>query len=144
MKDTKRLRGLRALGLTCVLAVGLAPATAQAEAMQNEAGIGAASALCSLIYGPVKIVYATAGLVFGGIAWGLSGGDSQVMQAVLTTAVRGDYVVTPSHLRMERPLEFLGREPGYREIQHASVVSDDLEPVSAPPSGDYTIKSEDY
>jgi len=27
--------------------------------------------------------------------------------------VRGDYVVTPSHLRGERELEFLGRDPNY-------------------------------
>ena len=26
----------------------------------------------------------------------------------------GDYVVTPAHLRGERPLEFIGRDPAYR------------------------------
>ena len=32
--------------------------------------------------------------------------------AVMTPAVRGDYVVTPAHLRMEEPIEFFGRDPG--------------------------------
>jgi hypothetical protein len=37
------------------------------------------------------------------------------MSAVITPAVRGDYVVTPSHLRGEEHLEFIGRQPDYRE-----------------------------
>lgn len=127
---------VRAAALVCVLAIGLAPATALAgEKMYNEAGLGMASALTSLVYGPVKIVYASCGLVFGGLAWGLSGGDSTVMHAVLTPSVRGDYVITPSILTMQRKLEFMGREPGYREIQHASVA----EPVVQEdyPTADY-------
>ena len=35
------------------------------------------------------------------------------MYAVITPAVRGDYVVTPAHLRGERELEFIGRDPDY-------------------------------
>jgi len=68
-----------------------------------------------LVYGPVKMAYSILGVVFGGIAWGLSGGDTEVMTAVITPAVRGDYVVTPSHLRGEEHLEFIGRQPEYRE-----------------------------
>jgi hypothetical protein len=37
------------------------------------------------------------------------------MPAVVTPAVRGDYVVTPQHIRGERNLEFFGRSPDYRE-----------------------------
>ena len=124
MNTTKRLRaGL----LACVLASALAPGAASAEeSMANEAGIGALSALGSLVYGPVKLLYATSGLVFGGIAWGLSGGDHSVMTAVVTPAVRGDYVVTPSHLRMERRLEFFGQEPQYRDdISRTAMSRDD-------------------
>lgn len=111
----KTIERLRAGLLACVLAVAVAPGVASAEeSMTNEAGIGALSALSTLIYGPAKLVYATCGLVFGGIAWGLSGGDSDVMARVVTPAVRGDYVVTPSHLRMERRLEFYGQDPAYR------------------------------
>jgi len=97
------------------------PARAQGGA--NEAGLGAASALTSLVYGPVKIVYSVLGVVFGGFAYGLSGGDSGVMRAVVTPAIRGDYVVTPAHLRGEQQLEFVGREPGYRQDE---VVLEDI------------------
>jgi hypothetical protein len=109
---THRIRGI---GLVCILALALqAPAAQAADGAGAEAGNGAGAALCSLIYGPVKIVYSALGLVFGGMAWGLSGGNKDVMNAVITPAVRGDYVVTPSHLRGERELEFFGRDPEYR------------------------------
>jgi hypothetical protein len=77
--------------------------------------MGTAAALSSLIYGPVKIAYSGLGVVFGGFAWGLSGGDTEVLTAVVSPAIRGDYVITPSHLRGEQPIEFVGRRSNYRE-----------------------------
>jgi hypothetical protein len=71
--------------------------------------------MSSLVYGPVKMVYSLLGTVFGGFAWVLSGGDTEVMTAVISPAVRGDYVITPSHLRGEESLEFIGRRNDYRE-----------------------------
>jgi hypothetical protein len=107
-------RRTRALLLAGALLVTVPPGAALAEgSTAANAGMGAASALCSLVYGPAKVVYATLGLVMGGMAWGLSGGDSDVMDAVLLPAVRGDYVVTPANLRGERELEFIGHRPGY-------------------------------
>jgi hypothetical protein len=112
LESAKRLR---AAALVCVLAIALHASAARAEDnIGAEAGLGAAAGWCSLVYAPLKIVYAVGGLVVGGLAWGLSGGDSDVMYAVLTPSVRGDYVVTPSHLRGEHELEFIGREPQYR------------------------------
>ena len=110
-----RLRGrARSVLLLVAFVVALNPASvATADSAGSEAGIGVGAALCSLVYGPVKIAYAVMGLVFGGMAWGLSGGDGDVLDAVMTPAVRGDYVVTPSHLRGEEPLQFIGRRPGY-------------------------------
>jgi hypothetical protein len=112
MRKTHRVGGAILTGL---MALTVAPGPAAADQMASEAGLGAASALSTLIYGPVKLLYAASGLIFGGIAWGLSGGDSQVMQAVVTPAVRGDYVITPQHLRMEDRVEFFGQDPAYRE-----------------------------
>jgi len=97
-----------------VLALQASPVRAE-ESGASEAGLGAAAAISSLLYGPIKIAYSTLGLVFGGFAWGLSGGDSEVLDAVVTPAIRGDYVITPSHLRGEKPVEFIGRRPAYRE-----------------------------
>lgn len=99
---------------TAVAVLALAaPAAASEES--REIGINAASAGLTLLYGPVKLVYSAMGLVIGGIAYGLSGGDSDVLKAVVTPAVRGDYIVTPQHVRMQKSLEFIGRDPHYRE-----------------------------
>jgi len=110
-----RARSLRTALLTGLLAITLQPGSALADSQAAEAGIGTAAALTTLVYGPVKVAYAALGVVFGGIAWGLSGGDKDVMSAVVTPAVRGDYVVTPDLLRGSRDLEFFGRDPAYRQ-----------------------------
>jgi hypothetical protein len=100
--------------LTALLGITLQAGPAWADSQAAEAGIGTAAALTSLIYGPVKVCYATLGLVIGGVAWGLSGGDGEVMNAILTPAVRGDYVVTPEMLRGSDDIELFGRNPAYR------------------------------
>ena len=137
MKQTHRWGGAI---LTGVLALGFtaSPALAEEDQLASEAGMGALSAVSTLIYAPVKLLYAGCGLVFGGIAWGLSGGDSDVMMAVVTPAVRGDYVITPAHLRMEQKVEFFGQDPAYREAQHPQVAA---EPNASSPAA---IQSEDY
>ncbi len=113
-----RSKRVRALALACILAIAVAPGVASAqESKASEGGWGALSALCTLVYGPVKVTYAGLGLIFGGFAWGLSGGDGAVMEAVVTPAVRGDYVVTPGVLRGQETLEFIGRDPEYRRTQ---------------------------
>ena len=109
------VRARRAL-LACVVVLALAPQGVRAadDSIESEAGLGALAAVCTLFYSPAKVVYALSGLIFGGMAWGLSGGDGDVLRAVVTPAVRGDYVVTPALLRGERPIEFFGRDPEYR------------------------------
>jgi hypothetical protein len=99
------------------IAIGLVPAAghAQESGGWEGAGLGAASALSTIVYGPVKIATAITGMVIGPFAWALTAGDSDVMWRVIDTTVRGDYVVTPAHLRGEQPLEFFGREPAATE-----------------------------
>ena len=118
-----RFKSTRVMLFVGALALVLQTNPARADTGANEAGLGVASAVASLIYGPVKVVYSLLGVVFGGFAYGLSGGDSNVMAAVATPAIRGDYVITPMHLRGERPIEFFGRDPGYRDDD---VVLEDL------------------
>ena len=98
--------------LGAVLVLATSPGIARAEEPTYEnAGLGAASALSTLIYGPIKVASAITGLIVGGLSYPLSGGDSDVMMKVINTSVRGDYVVTPAHLRGEQPLEFWGHAP---------------------------------
>jgi len=125
-----------ALLTALILAMAAAPTAAWADMgsdVPNEGGIGALAAVSTLVYGPVKLCYATLGLLVGGAAWGLSGGDQQVLEAVVTPALRGDYVVTPDHIRMKRSLEFYGRDSQYRQVQQAS---------ATPPEA--SLQSSDY
>lgn len=125
-------RAVMAAAFACVLLA----APAQADEGMAEAGLGAGSAFATLLYGPAKVVYSALGLVFGGIAWGLSGGDNDVARAVITPAVRGDYVVTPSHLRGQKSLEFIGRDPAYRPPA--------AEIAAPPPSADPYASEDPY
>ena len=98
-----------------MVAVSAVPANAASKELAQEGGTGALAALTTLIYGPVKIVYATGGLIFGGLAYAFSGGNKDVLSAVLTPTVRGDYVVTPNALMGNDDLHFLGQDPRYRD-----------------------------
>ena len=102
--------------LAFVLVVAASPGLAQAQNSSSEptyenGGLGAAAALCSLVYAPLKLTQAILGLVVGGLAYPLSGGDADVTMRVINTSVRGDYVITPAHLRGEQPIEFFGHAP---------------------------------
>ena len=73
--------------------------------------LGAGSVLGTFVYGTVKTGYALLGSVIGGLAFVLTGGRGDVARAILQPAIRGDYVITPEHITLERPLIFAGRDP---------------------------------
>jgi hypothetical protein len=106
---------LAALGLA--VAVGVAPASAQSAeknedvGREGEAGLGIAAGLASVVYAPAKVLYAAGGGLVAGLAYVFSAGDKEITEPILTPALRGDYVVTPAHLRGEKQLDFIGREP---------------------------------
>ncbi len=110
-----RIKSMRVAVVVGVLVLVLQASPVRAESTGSSGGWGSAAAISSLIYGPVKIAYSVMGVVFGGFAWALSGGDTEVMTAVVSPAVRGDYVVTPSHIRGEDRLQFIGQRPDYFE-----------------------------
>ena len=112
-----------------VLVVATAGAVQASDDLASEGGMGALAAVATLPYGPAKILYATGGVLFGGLAWAFSGGDKQVLEAVVTPAVRGDYVVTPSVLRGNENLRFFGQDPAYRDdvFAGANLVEDPVD-----------------
>jgi hypothetical protein len=126
-----------ALTLVCCVAIAAGPGTSLAESgnkeMAQEAGIGVGSALVTLLYAPVKLAYATGGLVVGGLAWAFSGGDAEVANVVLTPSLRGSYVITPSQLRGDKEIEFFGRKPEYRA--NAGQAAETAQDVASAPVG---------
>lgn len=116
MSNISVLRSWTLAGV-CAAGIALVPGSAlaknQALTMAKSGGLGAASALTSLVYGPVKLVYATTGLLVSGIAYAFSGGDKEVAKVVITPSVMGDYVITPRMLTGDQSIQFFGRDPGY-------------------------------
>lgn len=123
MKAISSTRRAFVAGLALSLLVA---GNARADASDSEGvGYGIGAALCSIVYGPAKIVYAILGSVVGAGAWAVTGGDSEVATPIFESALYGDYVVTPDVLRGERPLEFVGRPSDTsRGTQAASPPSD--------------------
>src|SRR5437870_1409293 len=83
----------------------------QQEGVGEEAGYGIGAALANVLYIPAKVTYAGLGLLTGGLGYVLSGGRADVANNIIYPAVRGNYVVTPSHLKGTEPIYFVGAPP---------------------------------
>ena len=114
---TQVLKGIALASLVTVMASPLygqtaAPNNQAAEQpVGEEAGYGVGAALASVFYSPVKVTYAALGLLTGGLGYLLSGGRADVANNIIYPAVRGNYVVTPSHLKGTEPIYFVGAPP---------------------------------
>ncbi|MDT7042597.1 hypothetical protein [Candidatus Nitronereus thalassa] len=101
----------------CLVVGSFSPALADDGSDQVEqAGLGVASALLTLPYGPAKIIYAGLGGIIGGATWVLTGGNTEAAQTVWEPSFYGDYVITPDHLTGKRPLRFFGVSPYQEDV----------------------------
>ena len=112
---TNMLKGIALASLVTVLAAPVYAQTADKDPAEppvsEEAGYGVGAALASVFYIPAKVTYAGLGLLTGGLGYVLSGGRSDVANNIIYPAVRGNYVVTPSHLKGTEPIYFVGASP---------------------------------
>jgi len=88
-----------------------APAPSPEAATRQNLGYGFGSVVASLFYSPVKVTYAGLGLLTGGVGYLLSAGSTDVANDIIFPAVKGDYVITPSHLKGEERVVFVGAPP---------------------------------
>ncbi|HVO92544.1 MAG TPA: hypothetical protein VMT22_06865 [Terriglobales bacterium] len=111
------LKGIALASLVTVIASPLyaqSPASntqAAEQPVTEELGYGVGSALASVFYIPAKVTYAGLGLLTGGLGFVLTGGRADVANNIIYPAVRGNYVVTPSHLKGTEPIYFVGAPP---------------------------------
>jgi hypothetical protein len=77
----------------------------------GDAGYGTLAVFANLLYMPVKVVYASLGLVTGSLAYVLTAGNVDTAQQVWSPSVGGSYIVTPAMLRGDDPVLFNG--PSY-------------------------------
>ena len=113
---TQLLKGIALASLVAVMSSPLYAQTADtssqpAEPVGQEAGYGVGAALASVFYIPAKVTYAGLGLLTGGLGYVLTGGRADVANNIIYPAVRGNYVVTPSHLKGTDPIYFVGPAP---------------------------------
>jgi hypothetical protein len=117
----------RTLAVTIAASLLAAPSLALAgdhtKEVSKESGLGAAAAVSSLFYSPVKLVYAVGGLVIGSLAWVFTAGDTDVADKVYVRSLRGTYVITPEILRGEEPLVFIGRDPSVMPVQQPKAIA---------------------
>lgn len=72
------------------------------------AGMQAAAGLSTLLYLPLKAAFAIGGGIVGGLAYAFSGGNENAAKSIWTTSMYGTYIITPDHLRGDKPIRFLG------------------------------------
>jgi hypothetical protein len=82
----------------------------EAPSLIREGGLGAASALISLVYSPFKLIYAASGIALGSGSFIWTWGDRDAAMRVVNMSVGGDYVITPEILRGSANLRFTGDE----------------------------------
>lgn len=58
------------------------------------------------------MTYAALGGIVGGFAYLFSAGDKGAAQAVWTPSLNGTYVLTPNHLKGDKPIQFMGKAEG--------------------------------
>lgn len=74
----------------------------------SSAGMQVASGFSTLLYFPLKAVFAIGGGIVGGLTYAFTGGDEHAAKRVWTTSMYGTYIITPDHLRGDKPVRFLG------------------------------------
>jgi hypothetical protein len=121
------------LVMICSLTLIVAPLSAQEsssasnttvspnDASPSGVGIQAGSALATIVYFPLKLAFAIGGGVVGGLAYGFSGGSEQTAKNIWIPSMYGTYIITPEHLKGDKPIRFLGvpSEPARDSIDYS-------------------------
>ena len=103
-------RGSALFAVAVLLAGSPAAARVDDPSLLREGGLGAASALTSLVYSPFKLLYAASGIALGSSSFIWTWGDRDAAMRVVNMSVGGDYVITPEILRGSVDLRFTGEE----------------------------------
>jgi len=101
--------GAAVLAVVFGIAASSAASAGEDPSLVREGGIGMASALLSLGYGPLKMVYALSGTLLAGTSFLYTWGNREVAMKVARMSLGGDYVITPAHLRGADEIRFTGQ-----------------------------------
>ncbi len=71
-------------------------------------GMQVAAAVATIVYFPFKAAFAIGGGIVGGLAYAFSGGSEQTAKNIWVPSMYGTYIITPDHLKGDKPVRFLG------------------------------------
>jgi hypothetical protein len=108
MRPLRILTIVTAAALLIAFAGNTAVASAENPESPSGAGLQAASWLATVPYGAAKVVYAVSGGLVGGLAWVMTGGNTEIAKAIWSPTMTGHYIVQPQNLTGDRPLHFVG------------------------------------
>ncbi len=92
-------------------------------------GMQVAAAVATIVYFPFKAAFAIGGGIVGGLAYAFSGGSEQTAKNIWVPSMYGTYIITPDHLKGDKPVRFLGVPA---EPTRDSLDSSSPEPVPVP------------
>ncbi len=94
------------------LAITAVPIPALAEGDEGGAfskfAIGIGAGISTLVYTPLKVVYALTAIPISGLVYMWSVGNTEMAGRVMRSGTQGNFVVTPEHLRGNQTLDFVG------------------------------------
>ncbi len=90
--------------------VTAAPVVAENSDTSDNSSLGLqiASGALSILYMPVKVVYAGVGGLVGGMVYLVTAGNESAAQSVWDASLKGTYWLTPDHLQGNEPVRFKG------------------------------------
>lgn len=116
---------------TMAASPAICPAASSQEGTPSGAGMHAASGALTVLYFPVKAAFALCGGVVGGLTYAFTAGDTSAAQSVWKTSMYGTYLITPDHLKGNRPVQFLGESAAAGSAQGGQPVQFPAEPSNA-------------
>lgn len=99
------LAGLMLMGIVLGRpAAGLA----QEQSPATEVGLAVGSAATNLFYTPVKLIFATLGLVSGSMVGVMTGGSERAAYAFWVPTASGDFFFKPEHMENHADMKMIG------------------------------------
>jgi hypothetical protein len=84
-------------------------------------GLHIASGALSIVYTPIKVVYAGLGGLIGGLAYIVTGGDEHTAQSIWDASLNGTYWITAKHLQGDEAIQFKGEPFQVDPIDHTRI-----------------------
>jgi len=109
------------------------PVSGESDVTWSTVGWGVLTGLANVLYVPAKVAYAGLGAVTGGMALGLTGGDTKTAESIWEPSLFGNYFLTPSMVQGQEPFSFAGSPMAAPPPAHEEQAPPPPDPYAPPP-----------